>query len=140
MTLTADERAEIEAVFKSLAGMIEGLTLRLEQIERLLSLRLKTKLMVVSGKDDGRDAAELLAGIREGVQIETILLDIGARLHDLEYHCFAPEADKAAVAQLLESWDGPGEDELEVVDSDDPRVGGEDAEGAVDQEVPEPEA
>jgi hypothetical protein len=135
LTLTTEERTEIEGVFKTLAGMIEGLTLRVEQIERLLTLRLKTKLMVVSGKDDGRGAAELLEGIREGVQIETILLDIGARLHDLEYHCFASETDKAAVAQLMEEWTGPPES-LGVVDSDDTEAGGEDAVGASDPEVP----
>jgi hypothetical protein len=134
MTLDSPDATE---VIRTLAGMIEGLTLRLEQIERLLSLRLKTKLMVV-GKDDGRDAAELLEGIREGVQIETILLDIGGRLHDLEFHCFASDTDKAAIAQLADEWTGSGDD-TEVVDSDDPRVSGEDAESPVDPEVPEPE-
>jgi hypothetical protein len=119
--------------------MIQGLTLRLEQIERLLSLRLKTKLMVVSGKDDGRDAAELLEGIREGVQIETILLDIGARLHDLEYHCFAPEADKAAIEQLLAGGVEEQQDNAVGASDNESEAGGEDAASPGDSEVPVPE-
>lgn len=115
---------EGEQIARHFGGILETLNRRLGevearvgQIERLLSLRLGTKLMAVPGGDN-RDAAELLEGIREGVQIETILLDVGQRLYDLEYALFAPkqETPEEGDADVDTGADAPAEAE-DVQDS-----------------------
>jgi hypothetical protein len=105
---------ELEGVVRQFGGYFENVFQRLGEVEarvgkigRLLSIRLNTKLMGVPDGDVS-DAAELLKGIREGVEIETVLLDIGQRLYDLEYHCFAPkptEEDEQASPDLTTQED-----------------------------------